>query len=169
MPVRCQNLELDDGKIEEVLRRLQDLDEKEEILENLIGESIYPVTARLQKMAAKGTARMATDMVTQGILAYTAATYIAGSASLSKSVKTVLSRGGTIISFVSTYGKVTQATGSTERLKLCNPKLYHLLYINNLEMFFFLFDKYLPSAIYPGDYAFATEEDAVRFFKEMIK
>lgn len=36
-------------------------------------------------------------------------------------------------------------------------------------MFFFLFDKYLPSAIYQGDYAFATEEDAVRFFKEMIK
>ena len=166
----CQNLELDDGKIEEVLRRLQDPDEKEEILENLIGESIYPVTARLQKMAAKGAARLATDMVTEGILAYTAATYIAGSASLSKSVKTVLSRsGGTIISFVSNYGKVTQATGTTERLKLCNPKLYHLLYINHLEMFFFLFDKYLPSAIYQGDYAFATEEDAVRFFKGMIK
>ena len=68
----CQNFELDDGKIEEVLRRLQDLDEKEEILENLIGESIYPVTARLQKMAVKGAVHMATDMVTQGILAYTA-------------------------------------------------------------------------------------------------
>lgn len=166
----CQNLELDDDKIENILQRLQDPDEKKEILENLIGESIYPVTAKLQKMTMGLAAHKATDMVSEGILAYIAATYIAGSASLGKSIKTVLSkRGGAIIGFISTYAKVTQATGTVERLKLCNPKLYHLLYINNLEMFFFLFDKYLPSSIYQGDYAFATEEDAINFFKKMIK
>lgn len=166
----CQNLELDDEKIEDVLHRLQDPVEKQEIIDHLIGESIYPVTAKLQKMTMGLATHMATDMVAQEVLAYTAVTYIAGSASLGQSVRNVLSRtGGSIIGLVSAYGKVTQATSIVQRLMLCNPKLYHLLYINNLEMFFFLFDKYLPSSIYQGDYAFSTEEDAIKFFKGLIK
>lgn len=34
--------------------------------------------------------------------------------------------------------------GAVERLRLCNPKLHHLFYVNNLEVFFCIFDEYLP-------------------------
>ncbi|WMY74029.1 hypothetical protein RHD99_21780 [Buttiauxella selenatireducens] len=166
----CGNLALDEHKIVEVLKNLEDPIKRDEVLEHLIGESIYPITTNLQKMTMGLAAKMATDMVAENILAYAAAQYIAGSQSLSQSIKTALSRwGGAAVSIFSSYGNITKAVTIAEKLKSCNPKLYHLLYINNLEMFFFLFEEHLPQKIYQGDYAFATEEDAITFFKEMIK
>ena len=161
---------IDDKKIEEIIQNIQNPSREKELIEDLTRESIYAIVINLQKMISGYAANKATDSVASGILANIIEKQIARSVSLNTSIKMILSRsGGYISSIISTYGLVTKATGTVERLKLCNPKLYHLLYVNKLEMFFFLFDAFLPKEIYFGDYAFTTEEDAFRFFRKIIE
>ncbi|HAV1239591.1 TPA: hypothetical protein JGU28_004360 [Salmonella enterica] len=166
----CENLDLDTEQIEAILEEIKDPEKRDEALEKLIGESIYPVMDKAKKMTMGLAAHMATTMVANGVLAYAAAKYIAGSLSLGMSVRTSLYRyAGMTAGFLSNYGYVTKAAATAERLRLINPRLYSLLYMNNLEMFFFLFDGYLPNDIYLGDYAFTTEDEAIRFFKRLIQ
>ncbi|EBY5131451.1 hypothetical protein D4491_22285 [Salmonella enterica subsp. enterica serovar Brazzaville] len=71
--------------------------------------------------------------------------------------------------FFSNYGYVTKAAATAERLRLINPKFYNLLYMNHLEMFSFFLMAIIPNDIYLGDYAFTTEDEAMRFLKRLIQ
>lgn len=71
--------------------------------------------------------------------------------------------------FFSNYGCVTKAAVTAERLRLINPKFYNLLYMNHLEMFSFFLMAIIPNDIYLGDYAFTTEDEAMRFLKRLIQ
>ncbi|RZN46495.1 hypothetical protein [Escherichia sp. E13S3] len=172
--VVCDALDLNIEEIEEIIKDFHDPLKRDETFEHVTGTSIHSVISEVQRMTIGLAARQATEKVLDEVIdiqfTYVLAKYAAGSRFLGVSISALLSRLRTIsAAFFPTYGLVTRAAGVAERLRMGNPKLYHLLYINNLEMFFFLLEGYLPKNIFYGDYAFVNEDDAIRFFKGLIK
>jgi len=166
----CYDLNLDTEEIERILKDLQDPTKRDDTLEHLIGESIYPVMDKARKAVMGLAANLATDMVAKGILAYAVAKFIAGSVGFGMAIRTKLNNAA-FLAFNAAYyyGYFGKAAATAERLEYCNPELYRLLYMNNLEMFLFLFKDYLPIEIFIGDYGADAGENAIRFFKGIIK
>ncbi|WES67604.1 hypothetical protein [Superficieibacter sp. HKU1] len=68
----------------------QDPTKRDDTLEHLIGESIYPVMDKARKAVMGLAANLATDMVAKGILAYAVGKFIAGSVGFGMAIRTKL-------------------------------------------------------------------------------
>lgn len=170
----CDILDLDSAQLEEIMKDFHDPLKRDDTIERLTGTSIDSIISEVQKLAIGFAARKATEKVTdkttEMITSYVITKYAAGSEILGVSIAAVLSRFKAVMAgFLSSYSLVSKAAGTAERLRMCNRKLYHLLYVNNLEMFFFLLEDFLPNSIFYGDYAFQTEEEAIIFLRKLIR
>ncbi len=115
-------------------------------------------------------ARIATDLVARKTVAYTFAKAAAESISLTLSARSKLNnRMGWLAFGLSYYGIVQKAAISARRLKMLNPDYYQMLYKNDLEMFFFLIESYLPPEIYHPSLFVGDKDVAVHFLRSLLK
>lgn len=115
-------------------------------------------------------AKITTDLVARKTVAYAFAKAAADSLSLTLVVRKKLSKYGAQVAFVLFYyGIVHEAAMAAKKLKMLNPGYYEILYHNNLEMFFFLIEPYLPTEIYYPSLFLNNEDVAVNFLKNLLK
>jgi len=115
-------------------------------------------------------AKIVTTNVTRKTVAYTVAKAAAESISLTLAVrKKVHNYVFAATFFVNLYGIEQEAAMAARKLKTLNSDYYQILYNNDLEMFFFLIESYIPPEIYYPSFFPGDTDYAVRFLKEMLK
>ncbi|EHZ3052645.1 hypothetical protein K5O51_002465 [Salmonella enterica subsp. enterica] len=115
-------------------------------------------------------AKITTDIVTRKTVAYAFAKAAAESISLTlvvrRKVNNYAVRAATGLFY---YGIEQEASMAVRKLKRLNSDYYQILYNNNLEMFFFLIEPYLPAEIYYPSLLKSNEDAAVSFLKGLLK
>lgn len=116
------------------------------------------------------SAKITTDIVTRKTVAYVFAKAAAESISLTlvvrRKVNNYAVRAATGFFY---YGIEQETSMAARKLKRLNSDCYRILYNNNLEMFFFLVEPYLPVEIYYPSLLKNNENAVVSFLKGLLK
>lgn len=170
----CENLKNEDIRmmhsVEQVYKRA---DVIYDMIKLYVDTLIHKITSekikKVQKSLIKFSSFYASTHLTNQSIAYVVAKSISESFGFSFVVRekiNAFSKGATFA--LSVYGRVHSAAEAAERLKVRHPIYYNILYMEKLEMLYFLIEPYISQSIYFGTVN-PTDDELISILEGLIR